>query len=83
MYGRACVTDDEQELAFREELLKVRAVLEDGEVFVAEADGGFVEASKYFLWNSLNFFIFFNILKTYPIFEDNETYIYTFNKFNS
>jgi hypothetical protein len=49
MYGRACVTDDEQELAFREELLKVRAVLEDGEVFVAEADGGFVEASKYFL----------------------------------
>ena len=52
MNGRTRVTDDEQEFAFREELLQVRAVLQDGEVLVAKADGGFIEASKYFLWNS-------------------------------
>ena len=50
MNGGACVANDEQEFAFWEELLQVRAVLEDGEVFVAKADGGFIEASKNFLW---------------------------------
>jgi hypothetical protein len=52
VYGRPCVANDEQEFALWEKLLEVRAVLEDSEVLIAKADGGFIETSKYFLWNS-------------------------------